>query len=80
VSKRKIPYLVTHDGRTIRYPDPLVKVITKHIACTHTHAVRYCTAYSEELCAVLCAIVVAETSISSSTFAYCTALLHSIMR
>jgi ribosomal protein S4E len=26
VSKRKIPYIVTHDGRTIRYPDPLVKV------------------------------------------------------
>jgi small subunit ribosomal protein S4e len=22
----KIPYVVTHDGRTIRYPDPLVKV------------------------------------------------------
>lgn len=21
-----IPYLVTHDGRTIRYPDPLIKV------------------------------------------------------
>lgn len=26
VSKNKIPYLVTHDGRTIRYPDPLIKV------------------------------------------------------
>eukprot|EP00611_Tribonema_gayanum_P003592 TRINITY_DN1284_c0_g1_i2.p1 TRINITY_DN1284_c0_g1~~TRINITY_DN1284_c0_g1_i2.p1 ORF type:complete len:264 (-),score=118.66 TRINITY_DN1284_c0_g1_i2:89-880(-) len=26
VSKKKIPFLVTHDGRTIRYPDPLVKV------------------------------------------------------
>lgn len=23
---KKIPYIVTHDGRTIRYPDPLVKV------------------------------------------------------
>jgi ribosomal protein S4E len=23
---KKIPYLVTHDGRTIRYPDPLVNV------------------------------------------------------
>lgn len=22
---KKVPYLVTHDGRTIRYPDPLVK-------------------------------------------------------
>ena len=21
-----VPYIVTHDGRTIRYPDPLVKV------------------------------------------------------
>ena len=21
-----IPYLVTHDGRTIRYPDPVIKV------------------------------------------------------
>lgn len=21
-----VPYLVTHDGRTIRYPDPLIKV------------------------------------------------------
>lgn len=27
MSKNKIPYLVTHDGRTIRYPDPLIKVI-----------------------------------------------------
>jgi len=26
VSAKKIPYVVTHDGRTIRYPDPLVKV------------------------------------------------------
>ena len=26
VTKKKIPYLVTHDGRTIRYPDPNVKV------------------------------------------------------
>lgn len=26
VSKNKIPFLVTHDGRTIRYPDPLIKV------------------------------------------------------
>ncbi|CAM9361690.1 unnamed protein product [Phaeothamnion confervicola] len=25
VSKKKIPFLVTHDGRTLRYPDPLVK-------------------------------------------------------
>lgn len=24
--KKGIPYLVTHDGRTIRYPDPLIKV------------------------------------------------------
>jgi len=23
---KKIPYVVTHDGRTIRYPDPLIKV------------------------------------------------------
>jgi ribosomal protein S4E len=23
---KKIPYLVTHDGRTIRYPDPLINV------------------------------------------------------
>lgn len=23
---KKIPYIVTHDGRTIRYPDPLIKV------------------------------------------------------
>lgn len=23
---KKIPYIVTHDGRTIRYPDPMVKV------------------------------------------------------
>lgn len=22
----KVPYIVTHDGRTIRYPDPLIKV------------------------------------------------------
>jgi ribosomal protein S4E len=26
ISKKKIPLIVTHDGRTIRYPDPLVKV------------------------------------------------------
>ena len=26
VSNKKIPFMVTHDGRTIRYPDPLVKV------------------------------------------------------
>jgi len=25
-TKKKIPYLVTHDGRTIRYPDPTIKV------------------------------------------------------
>ena len=23
---KKVPYIVTHDGRTIRYPDPLVQV------------------------------------------------------
>ena len=23
---KKVPYIVTHDGRTIRYPDPLVKI------------------------------------------------------
>eukprot|EP00842_Homolaphlyctis_polyrhiza_P000721 jgi/Hompol1/164/HPOL_001280-RA len=26
VGAKAIPYLVTHDGRTIRYPDPIVKV------------------------------------------------------
>ena len=26
VTKKKIPFLVTHDGRTIRFPDPLIKV------------------------------------------------------
>jgi len=26
VTLKKVPYAVTHDGRTIRYPDPLVKV------------------------------------------------------
>ena len=26
ISAKKIPFIVTHDGRTIRYPDPLVKV------------------------------------------------------
>jgi ribosomal protein S4E len=25
MSKKSIPYVVTHDGRTIRYPDPLIK-------------------------------------------------------
>lgn len=30
MSKNKIPYLVTHDGRTIRYPDPLIKVGRRH--------------------------------------------------
>lgn len=26
LSKKKIPFMVTHDGRTIRYPDPAIKV------------------------------------------------------
>lgn len=26
LTKKAVPYLATHDGRTIRYPDPLVKV------------------------------------------------------
>jgi ribosomal protein S4E len=26
ISQKKIPLIVTHDGRTLRYPDPLVKV------------------------------------------------------
>ena len=26
VGRKGIPYCVTHDGRTIRYPDPLIKV------------------------------------------------------
>jgi ribosomal protein S4E len=26
ITKKKIPTIVTHDGRTLRYPDPLVKV------------------------------------------------------
>jgi small subunit ribosomal protein S4e len=26
VSSKNVPFLVTHDGRTIRYPDPLIKV------------------------------------------------------
>lgn len=26
LTKKAIPYIVTHDGRTIRYPDPMVKV------------------------------------------------------
>jgi len=26
ITKKKIPFITTHDGRTIRYPDPLVKV------------------------------------------------------
>ena len=26
IGPKKIPYLVTHDGRTIRYPDPQIKV------------------------------------------------------
>jgi len=26
LTNKKIPYIVTHDGRTIRYPDPLVKL------------------------------------------------------
>lgn len=26
LTKKKIPFIVTHDGRTIRYPDPLIKV------------------------------------------------------
>lgn len=26
IGPKKVPYLVTHDGRTIRYPDPTLKV------------------------------------------------------
>lgn len=26
LTKKKIPFLVTHDGRTIRYPDPVIKI------------------------------------------------------
>merc|ERR1712167_357069 len=26
LGKRKVPYVATHDGRTIRYPDPAIKV------------------------------------------------------
>ncbi|KAL6041657.1 40S ribosomal protein S4, X isoform [Balamuthia mandrillaris] len=26
IGKKAIPYIVTHDGRTIRYPDPLIKI------------------------------------------------------
>jgi len=26
LTTKKVPYVVTHDGRTIRYPDPLIKV------------------------------------------------------
>ena len=26
LGQKKVPYCVTHDGRTIRYPDPLIKV------------------------------------------------------
>jgi len=26
ISKKAVPFVVTHDGRTLRYPDPLVKV------------------------------------------------------
>jgi small subunit ribosomal protein S4e len=25
IGPKKIPYLVTHDGRTIRYPDPTIR-------------------------------------------------------
>jgi len=26
ISKKNVPFVVTHDGRTLRYPDPLIKV------------------------------------------------------
>jgi len=26
LTKKRIPYIVTHDGRTVRYPDPAIKV------------------------------------------------------
>ena len=26
IGPKKVPFLVTHDGRTIRYPDPVIKV------------------------------------------------------
>lgn len=26
ITKKNTPYIVTHDGRTVRYPDPLIKV------------------------------------------------------
>ena len=31
--KGGVPYIATHDGRTIRYPDPDIKVCKCHIKC-----------------------------------------------
>ncbi len=49
IGKKGIPYIVTHDGRTIRYPDPLVKVndtvkvdVSENKILDHAKVTQYC--------------------------------------
>lgn len=34
---KKVPYIVTHDGRTIRYPDPAINKVRSRQAQMHMH-------------------------------------------
>jgi ribosomal protein S4E len=42
VGKGGVPYIATHDGRTIRYPDPDIRVrccpYSRHLLCSSLHA------------------------------------------
>lgn len=33
IGAKSVPYIVTHDARTIRYPDPHIKVLLLKITC-----------------------------------------------
>jgi len=53
VGKKGIPYLVTHDGRTIRYPDPLIQVNdTVKIDLAHNKILEYIKFDTGNLCTI----------------------------
>jgi len=37
---KKIPYVITHDGRTIRYPDPMVKELDSVVVDVETNKIK----------------------------------------
>ena len=40
VGAKGVPYIVTHDGRTIRYPDPLVRMLDSVVVDTATNKIK----------------------------------------